>query len=748
MSKYLFFVFFILLAFVSKGQVYQSMPQWGYGPVKRFDIDSSLTIPTTCGVPTLKTTLTKKAAIAFDSCNNKFYKYNPKTQIWSEISGTTIDTTSLSNRIDLRVQYSDTSLMLQNYLKEIDTASLSSRIDLKLFISDTTNKWVTSVTKVDDSTIRVVKGTTTTDIVLSPATSVTAATRLQTQVYNNSGSTITKGSVIYINGRHSSNLPTIALAQANTEQNSYSTFALVLNDIPTSSSGTVVQAGNIGNLNLPTSSYTDGDLVYLSPSVAGGITTTKPLAPNHIVKIGTITRAHPTFGSIELKIENGWQLDELSDVKIALVPSDSTLLQFSRVDSLWHDVSPTTAIGSRYIKPSDTATMLTNYVTNVNYGLIKSSKTISADTSKLSTLYQTNLKINISDSASMLSKYLRKIDTASLSSRINLKVNISDTASMLTPYLRSTTASGTYATISSLSSYLQKSDSTIFYPIYRSDTSRTNIYNQILGKQSTLTFSTGLTNTSGTITNNLSVGVSGGQSVVGGTASGNNLTLSTTSNATKGKIILGTASAYDQANDRLGISTTSPAVKLDVSGNTTTLNTAQFGTMGVQSFATNNAWFGDNVYYNGSGFIRRAAGYTGAFYFQGNEGQFRWGSNAGSGTTVTNGSSGAGVVSLKTNLDKTFAVGDMPTASSSYTGATFIVFGATGNAAINTTTDNGFKLDVNGTARANQFQLSALNTAPASATATGTTGEIRIVNGFIYVCVATNTWQRATLSTW
>ena len=90
----------------------------------------------------------------------------------------------------------------------------------------------------------------------------------------------------------------------------------------------------------------------------------------------------------------------------------------------------------------------------------------------------------------------------------------------------------------------------------------------------------------------------------------------------------------------------------------------------------------------------------------------------------------------------------MSAVSNTYTGAKFIVFGATGNAAIGTATDNGFKLDVIGTARASQFQLSALNTAPASATATGTLGEIRIVNGFIYVCVATNTWQRAAIATW
>ena len=59
-----------------------------------------------------------------------------------------------------------------------------------------------------------------------------------------------------------------------------------------------------------------------------------------------------------------------------------------------------------------------------------------------------------------------------------------------------------------------------------------------------------------------------------------------------------------------------------------------------------------------------------------------------------------------------------------------------------------YTLDVNGITQATQFKLSALNTAPSSSTATGTLGEIRIVNGYIYVCVATNTWQRTALTTW
>lgn len=87
------------------------------------------------------------------------------------------------------------------------------------------------------------------------------------------------------------------------------------------------------------------------------------------------------------------------------------------------------------------------------------------------------------------------------------------------------------------------------------------------------TFSTGLTDTAGTITNNLSTGVAGGQTVIGGTAASNSLTLSSTSNATKGKIIMGTGFAYHENTQRLSVGgTTDLGYTLGVAG---TFNTQQ-----------------------------------------------------------------------------------------------------------------------------------------------------------------------------
>ena len=38
--------------------------------------------------------------------------------------------------------------------------------------------------------------------------------------------------------------------------------------------------------------------------------------------------------------------------------------------------------------------------------------------------------------------------------------------------------------------------------------------------------------------------------------------------------------------------------------------------------------------------------------------------------------------------------------------------------------------------------------APATASSAGSEGDIRFDSGYVYVCIATNTWKRAALTTW
>ena len=93
----------------------------------------------------------------------------------------------------------------------------------------------------------------------------------------------------------------------------------------------------------------------------------------------------------------------------------------------------------------------------------------------------------------------------------------------------------------------------------------------------------GLSSTSFTIL----AGQAGGQTIDGGTAASENLTLSSTANATKGKILFGT-SGYDEANNRLGVGNASPSAALDVTG--TIAGTSSL-TLGAASGTTGSLLF-------------------------------------------------------------------------------------------------------------------------------------------------------------
>ena len=75
----------------------------------------------------------------------------------------------------------------------------------------------------------------------------------------------------------------------------------------------------------------------------------------------------------------------------------------------------------------------------------------------------------------------------------------------------------------------------------------------------------------------LLAGRTGGQTLNGGTAASNNLSLVSTTNATKGKILLGAATniVVDEVNSRLGVNNASPTYKVDVKGTTDAAITVQ-----------------------------------------------------------------------------------------------------------------------------------------------------------------------------
>jgi hypothetical protein len=127
----------------------------------------------------------------------------------------------------------------------------------------------------------------------------------QLKVYNNTGSTITKGAPVYITSTSSGfTYPLIALAKADT-QTTGAAIGLVNQDIPTGTAGYVVIAGIVNGVN--TGTFTVGDILYVSPYSAGQLMNTYP-PTGYAVKIGVVAYSNSPNGNIYVTQSNAYVL--------------------------------------------------------------------------------------------------------------------------------------------------------------------------------------------------------------------------------------------------------------------------------------------------------------------------------------------------------------------------------------------------------------------------------------------------------
>jgi len=110
MAKYKFILLcaIILCTITTFAQPAQYTPMTAAGyQMKRLKVDTTLHLPSFCGVPTLRGSLAKEGALAIDTCGKLLYMWT-RTGGWDtvNVSGggeSSTDTTSLSNRINQRI---------------------------------------------------------------------------------------------------------------------------------------------------------------------------------------------------------------------------------------------------------------------------------------------------------------------------------------------------------------------------------------------------------------------------------------------------------------------------------------------------------------------------------------------------------------------------------------------------------------------------------------------------------------------
>jgi hypothetical protein len=170
-------------------------------------------------------------------------------------------------------------------------------------------------------------------------------------VKNQTGSTITKGSIVYANGTvGASGRITVAKFIANGTIDAKYLLGITAHDLSNGEDGYVISFGKIRQVN--TDTFAAGAILYPSPTTAGVWTDIEPVAPNIDMPIGFCINSHVNNGTISIRVASGYALHELHDLAISS-PGEKSSLYYS--EGLWRDTTAALLV-------SDTASMLTNYL--------------------------------------------------------------------------------------------------------------------------------------------------------------------------------------------------------------------------------------------------------------------------------------------------------------------------------------------------------------------------------------------------
>lgn len=153
--------------------------------------------------------------------------------------------------------------------------------------------------------------------------------------YIKASSAITKGQVIMFTGAvGASGVPTGAPATGVTD-GSY-IMGIAAEDIANNGFGLVQFIGTLRGVNL--SAYSDGDILWYTPAVTGGLTKTKPSAPNVKVQMAAVISASNN-GTMLIRVTAGSELGGTdSNVQFGTL-ANNDLIQYDSMLGYWKNVT-------------------------------------------------------------------------------------------------------------------------------------------------------------------------------------------------------------------------------------------------------------------------------------------------------------------------------------------------------------------------------------------------------------------------
>lgn len=173
---------------------------------------------------------------------------------------------------------------------------------------------------------------------------------LQTYIYGKASSAITKGQLIMKTGANgSSGVVTFAPTSAGITNNS-DIIGIAAESISLNGFGYIMSSGNLRGFNTTGTSsgetWTDGDILYYSPSGGGLMTKVKPQAPNVKVEVAIVTNAGSgSSGSVVVEIIHGSTLGGTDSNAQITTPSNGQILTYDGGNGYWKNTDLTAGTG-------------------------------------------------------------------------------------------------------------------------------------------------------------------------------------------------------------------------------------------------------------------------------------------------------------------------------------------------------------------------------------------------------------------
>jgi hypothetical protein len=163
------------------------------------------------------------------------------------------------------------------------------------------------------------------------------APNVEVYAKNQTASTMYKGQVVYIAGAdNSGDTPRLALASANSEPTSSKTIGRLKQDLAPDAFGWVITEGMLEGIN--TSTAIAGQSIWLSTTAGEVVYGAPPAKPAHMVYLGVLIRSQQNNGKAYVKVQNGYELEELHNISITSA-SNGQFIKYNSSTSLWENSS-------------------------------------------------------------------------------------------------------------------------------------------------------------------------------------------------------------------------------------------------------------------------------------------------------------------------------------------------------------------------------------------------------------------------